>query len=279
MSKKPSIFPSQNYFVVLSPYFWPERGSDGTWKNRLRTTSAWLLVALSKLATLSGPVYLSKATNEILVGNSSSAINNIAIYCILRFFAQFFFEIQNIIVTQVKRQASIQLQELVFSHLHGLSLTWHLSKKSGSVLKKMERGIHGVNELGSQIYLFLAPSLIESLVVIVVFFTQYRHSLGIFLFMGIVCYAQATFILTQSRKNARKASNASNNEYLEKAADSFTNFETVKYFTNERYEVQNYMSSVIKYEKNVTMTNNYRYLLNVIQQVSSFTLALYMALM
>lgn len=39
------------------------------------------------------------------------------------------------------KEVSIRL----FSHLHGLSLKWHLSKKTGEVLRIMDRGTNSIN--------------------------------------------------------------------------------------------------------------------------------------
>ena len=69
------------------------------------------------------------------------------IYCVLRMCAALFREMQSILYIKVKQQASIQLQELTFTHLHSLSLNWHLSKKTGSVMKSMDRGVDAANSL------------------------------------------------------------------------------------------------------------------------------------
>ena len=45
------------------------------------------------------------------------------------------------------------------------------------------------------------------------------------------------------------------NDAHDKAVDSLTNFETVKYFTNEDYELRRYRESVALYQKHMFSTS------------------------
>jgi ABC-type transport system involved in Fe-S cluster assembly fused permease/ATPase subunit len=53
-------------------------------------------------------------------------------FTMLRLGASLLKELQTILYIKVKQQASIELQELTFRHLHELSLNWHLTKKVGA---------------------------------------------------------------------------------------------------------------------------------------------------
>ena len=76
--------------AILKPYFWPNAATDGAWINRLRAISTWLMVGLSKAASLMAPLYLAVATNDLVVSNLSGSFVNIVIYCSLRLFSSIF---------------------------------------------------------------------------------------------------------------------------------------------------------------------------------------------
>lgn len=178
LGKKPHLS-LYELFIVLMPYFWPSSGSDGAFVNRLRSTSTWFMVALSKVCNLVAPFYLSTATNSMTESHFKDATKAIVMYCFLRVASSTCKELQGILYIRVKQQASIELQELTFSHVHSLSLNWHLSKKTGGVIKSMDRGVSAANQLITYLFLFLVPAVLECLSVIVLFFVQYKQwSLG-----------------------------------------------------------------------------------------------------
>ncbi len=127
----PPALTARELFRVLSPYFWPSGSSPNAITNRIRSTSTWLMVILSKVCNLVAPFYLATATNDIVNRDYIPAVHAMLIYTLLRFLSSFFKEMQSILYIAVKQQAGIELQTFTFAHLHSLSLNWHLSKKTG----------------------------------------------------------------------------------------------------------------------------------------------------
>lgn len=78
-------------------------------------------------------------------------------------------------------------------------------------------------------------------------------------------YIYLTVIVTQWRKKFREASNKHDNEYHEKATDSMINYETVKYFTAEKFEISRFRDSVSSFQKYSVSTQGSMGLLNMIQ--------------
>jgi ABC-type multidrug transport system fused ATPase/permease subunit len=189
-SKEPTFF---EIIRVLRPYFWPNSGSDGAFLNRVRALSTWGAVILSKVCNLLAPVFLAAATNYLTDNKFPNAVANLIIYACLRVGSSFFKEMQSIIYVKVKQQASIELQVLTFAHLHTLSLNWHLSKKTGSVMKSMDRGIEAVGQLITYLFLFLIPAFCECIAVVILFFVQFKQwGLGALVFAGVLLYSIAT---------------------------------------------------------------------------------------
>ena len=156
------------------------------------------MVGISKTASLYSPFFLSAATNDLVNGNFNNALNNMIGYCCLRLATTGFKELQSILYLKVKQQASIELSDLTFVHLHSLSLNWHLSKKTGNVIRSMDRGSEAANTLITYLFLYLLPALGECMAVVVLFFVQFKQwGLGVLVFAGVVSYSLSTIIITQ----------------------------------------------------------------------------------
>ncbi|XP_014664266.1 PREDICTED: ATP-binding cassette sub-family B member 6, mitochondrial-like [Priapulus caudatus] len=48
---------------------------------------------------------------------------------------------------RVQQYTSREVQVQLYDHLHGLSLRWHLGRKTGEVLRVMDRGTTSINTL------------------------------------------------------------------------------------------------------------------------------------
>ena len=141
--------------VVLRPYFWPNEGSDGALKNRVRASCTWLCVIFSKGSSLCAPYYLQDATNHLLENHWDAATKAIFGFAGLKVLSSLLKEMQGVLYVKVKQQATIELQAYTFRHLHNLSLGWHLNKKTGTVMKSMDRGVDAANTLVNYMFLYL----------------------------------------------------------------------------------------------------------------------------
>lgn len=255
-------------FRVLRPYFWPDEGTDGAALNRLRAITTWLMVAASKICSLYSPFFLAAATNSAIAGDWIQAVNEVVGFCVLKLGVSLFKELQGIIYLKVKQQASIELARLTFSHVHKLSLHWHLTKETGSVIKSMDRGADAANTLITYLFLYLIPALAECFAVVILFFIQFKQwEIGLVVLSGFVIYGILTVVITQWRKKFREATNKHDNDYHAKATDSIINFETVKYFTAEDFELKRFTASVVKFQQYNVSTQYSLALLNLTQQV------------
>jgi ABC-type transport system involved in Fe-S cluster assembly fused permease/ATPase subunit len=236
--------------IILKPYFWPNRGTDGAWVNRTRSFLTWFFVGCSKACSLIAPQFLSSATNDLVAGKYGEATISIILYNAFRFGSSLFKEMQSMIYLKVKQQANIQLAEQSFTHIHSLSLNWHLSKKMGNVIRSMDRGTVAADTLITYLFLFLVPTILECIAVVLLFlfeFNQWR--IGVCAMSGVFLYATMTIYITNWRKKFRAATNKHDNDFHDKASDSIINYETVKYFGGESFEIDRYVSSVAQFQK------------------------------
>ncbi|TMW64889.1 hypothetical protein Poli38472_009056 [Pythium oligandrum] len=241
---KPQGISFVKLMYILKPYFWPHG-----FGNKVRASSTYVLLGISKVANLAAPLFMARATNALFASNSSDALVNVALFCGLSLVSKIFKELQSLIYLKVKQTAYIELATLTYEHVHSLSYDWHVQKKLGDVLRSMDRGVESANSVVSYVFLSLFPTLAESVVVVVIFAAHFQlASLSFVAFSSLVVYAVLTIKITLWRKKFREASTKHDNEYHDKATDALINYETVKYFSNEKYEVDTYTKVVEKYQ-------------------------------
>ncbi|CAN0345128.1 unnamed protein product, partial [Hapterophycus canaliculatus] len=173
---------------------------------------------------------------------------------------------------RVKQQAYIEIAEQSFAHLHTLSLQWHLKKKMGNVVRSMDRGTDAANNLITYLFLYLVPAIAECIATVIVFYVNFDDwRLATMAFVSLSLYGYVTVRVTLWRKKFRQATNKHDNDYHDKATDSIINYETVKYFTNESYEVARVKQSVQEFQRFSVSTQASLSILNVSQQLIMYT--------
>jgi ABC-type transport system involved in Fe-S cluster assembly fused permease/ATPase subunit len=249
--KRQSMFWRKSFWQVLKPYFWP-RGA----MNKLRCLLTWAFLALSKATNLMSPIYMGYVvqalTDDAKTGHldMASVTRNVLVYSLLSLASKVLKELQNVVYLAVKQTAYVEIASQTFTHLHSLSLEWHLKKKMGNVLRSMDRGLDAANQIVTYLFLYLVPTVIECMVVFIIFYQHFNvPAISATAFMAFVAYAVITVQITLWRKRFREETNKHDNDYHDKATDSLINYETVKYFTNEQYEIDEYTTSIHKYQK------------------------------
>jgi ABC-type transport system involved in Fe-S cluster assembly fused permease/ATPase subunit len=252
---------------LLYPYFWPSVEIGG-YEGRIRSLSTWLFVVLSKVANVFNPILLGTASGALIEGDYAKACSYAVFFVLVTFVSKFFKEMQSLVYLPVSKVAFVELSRISFEHLHALSLDWHLKKKLGDTLRSMDRGIAACDSMMTYGFLYLIPALLECFAVVVVFSTRFQYyPLGLVVFYFVLLYIVTTILMTLWRKKFRSNLNKNDNRYHDIATDSLVNFETVKYFTNEKYEVGRFTEAVLEFQKGGVSVKASLSALNLAQQL------------
>jgi len=260
----------KSLMIILKPYFWPDSTGDvgSAAGNRCRAMMTWVFVASSKVCNVAAPIFIGKATTALSRGEYDRCVHNVIFYCVIAFCGVLLKELQSLIYLKVAQAAFVQLAEISFRHLHGLSLDWHLRKKLGEVIRSMDRGILACDTLIKYLFLWLLPAMLESILVCIVFATYFNYfPLSVSIFFFVFAYILWTIVVTLWRKKYRKAVAKSDNDWHDKCTDSLVNFETVKYFTAEDYEMKRFANSVEHFQMGSVKVQASLSFLNISQQV------------
>ncbi|XP_071072216.1 ATP-binding cassette sub-family B member 6 isoform X1 [Dasypus novemcinctus] len=168
---------------------------------------------------------------------------------------------------RVQQFTSRQVELRLFSHLHELSLRWHLGRRTGEVLRVVDRGTSSVTGLLSYLVFNIIPTLADIGIGIVYFSMFFNAWFGLIVFLCMSLYLTLTIVVTEWRTKFRRAMNTQENTTRARAVDSLLNFETVKYYGAEGYEVERYREAIIKYQGLEWKSNASLVLLNQTQNL------------
>lgn len=245
------------------PYLWP-KGQAGL---KLRVVGALLLVVLSKLVQVYGaPFALQNAIDTMSAGSRDALWLVIALivgYAAARFGATLFDNLRNMVFERVGQDAARRLSGTVFRHLHGLSLRFHLERRTGAVTKVVERGTKSIDTMLYFLLFNIAPTVLELALVLGIFGVRFGGWLVVGTVVMVAAYILFTRWVTDWRNALRERMNDLDTGAVAHAVDSLLNFETVKYFGAESREAERYERAVAAYAIAAVRSENSLALLNI----------------
>jgi ATP-binding cassette subfamily B protein len=225
---------------------WPQ-----IWRYRLRVGIALAFLVVAKLANIGVPLVLKHLVDALDVAPKPLLIPLLLLvaYGALRLSSSLFQELRQIVFARVMARTSRQITLRVFEHLHALSLRFHLDRRTGGVARDVERGMNATSDLLDWTIYTILPTLLEVAVVCGYLIVRYDWGFAAITLTTLFVYIAYTVSVTEWRLRYYRAANAADTEANAHAVDSLLNYETVKYFGNERHEFARYDSSLVKYEE------------------------------
>jgi len=240
----------------ISTYLWEYRG---------RVLLALACLMISKLAIVAVPLILKKIVDTLdqnasagvadaigiateLSGRDALANNDVllvglglvAAYGLLRLSSSLFKELRDALFARVRYRAMHQLSTRVLSHLHELSLSFHLERRTGSISKDLSRGTNSLSSIVNLLVFNIFPTAAEFLLVAVILLAGYGWQYTLVVFVTVGIYITFTLMFSGWRMQFRHEMNRLDSLSNGRAIDSLLNYETVKYFNNERREISAY---------------------------------------
>lgn len=253
------------------PYLWTD---SPNWV-KIRVVLAMAALILANVLTVITPFFFKGAVNALTPDNISDpsvmfvtgAVSLVIAYGIVRLMGVGFNQLRDAIFAKVGQRAMRRLALETFRHMHGLSLRYHITRKTGGLSRIIERGVKGVEFLLRFILFSVGPLIMQLLMVCLIFLFLFDVWYMAIVVVTITVYVWFTFKVTEWRVQIRRQMNERDTDANQKAIDSLLNFETVKYFSAEEREAERYDDSIAGYEKLAVQTNYTLGLLNFGQAV------------
>ncbi|MEW7979412.1 MAG: ABC transporter ATP-binding protein/permease [Candidatus Sedimenticola endophacoides] len=241
----------------MLPYLWDYRG---------RALLALACLVLAKLANVGIPLVLKEIVDALEQDGADVLlvlpVSLLAAYGVLKVGGSLFNELRDVIFARVRYHAMRRLSTQVLTHLHRLSLRYHLERKTGAISRDLERGTRSVSTILNYMVFSILPMLVEFTLVAVILFTQYAPVFTLVTFGTVAVYVAFTFAVTEWRMDHRLHMNRLESESNGRALDSLINYETVKYFGNECLELERFDTLLGEWEGRAVMSQTSMSLLN-----------------
>jgi ABC-type transport system involved in Fe-S cluster assembly fused permease/ATPase subunit len=207
-----------------------------------RVFFAMALLVLAKVANVAVPLVFKQIVDAL---NHERAMLLVPVflvvgYGVLRAFSTLLGELRDAVFAKVTQRAIRRVALQVFTHLHSLSLRFHLERQTGGVSRDIERGTRGIGFLLNFMLFNILPTLLEIGLVAIILFSKYSVWFAVITFITLALYIAFTLYITEWRMVFRRTMNDMDSKANTRAIDSLLNYETVKYFSNERWEARRY---------------------------------------
>ncbi len=246
---------------TLLPYLWQR-----SFEMRGRVVLAMMLLVLAKVANVYVPILYKQAIDILGANQATLVVVPIAIliaYGILRIATVAFGELRDAVFAKVAERAIRTVSLRVFEHLHRLSLSFHLERRTGGLSRAIERGVKGIEFLLTFMLFNILPTLVEIVMVCGILWWLYGVEYAAITFVTISAFIAFTLTVTEWRLKFRRRMNQQDSQAHTKAIDSLLNYETVKYFGNEAHEAQRFDESRRRYEEAAVQSKTSLSLLNI----------------
>ncbi|CAG2057350.1 unnamed protein product [Timema podura] len=236
---------------TLAPFLWPKKDC----LLQLRVMFCFFLLACGRVVNLYVPIY-----NKLIVNSLADTPPKFCWDLILTYVAFKFLQgggtggmgllnnLRSFLWIRITQYTTREVEVELFRHLHSLSLRWHLSRKTGEVLRVMDRGTDSINNLLNYILFSIVPTIVDILIAVIYFVSSFNGWFGLIVFTTMLLYIAATIMITEWRTKFQRSMNLADNAQKARSVDSLLNFETVKYYGAEDYEVECYREAILNYQ-------------------------------
>ncbi len=244
----------------LWPYMWPASRPD----LKRRVLVALSVLVFAKVITVLVPYTYKWATDALTAppatGPSGEAtvgvgalvavpIILVVAYGVGRILMNVFNNLRDALFAKVGQHAVRNLAYKTFVHMHQLSLRYHLQRRTGGLARIIERGTNGIETIVRFTILNTLPTVFEFTFAAAIITYQFDWVYLAVVAVTIVLYVWFTVRASDWRIKIRRSMNESDQDAHSKAIDSLLNFETVKYFGNERMEAGRFDRAMARYEQ------------------------------
>lgn len=206
-----------------------------------RISLAMLLLLASKIFSVADP-YVMKKLIDYLVDNSGRSgvvvAWFLAVFFILRWGTNLLDGAKDYVFAKVQTNLKRFISLDVFEHLLNLPLAFHADRSTGGISRKITRGTNALEQIVWYLNFNIIPTILEIILVVAIFIKLFPFSFTVVFLSFILVYLVFTIGYTEYRQKMLLETNVQDDSVSGITIDALLNYETVKYFANEKYEHQ-----------------------------------------
>lgn len=235
------------------------------WRFRARVIIAVTLLLLAKAATVAVPLILKLVVDEVSnkPGPATPGVHFLSVpfflvlaYAILRLLGNAFSELRDVVFSHVTQSTVARFIERTFAHLHGLGARYHSKRATGGVIRDLEKGTAAIGFLLGVAVFTIVPTLMEIASVLIIIVAGYGAAFAAIIVGVFILYSGFTYVYARRRTRVQRKVNAVEANTNGKLVDSLLNYDTVKFFARESFEVGR-LRALLRRWVGVTVENQY----------------------
>jgi ATP-binding cassette, subfamily B, heavy metal transporter len=205
---------------------------------RLRLAAAAALILVTAALNVLAPVIYKRLVDDFAgtVGAPVVVAPTLLIvaYALIQLLARAVVELRWLAYGRVEQSLQRQIALLLFDHVHALSLSFHLRTRSGGLQWVITNGLAGYRLVFFNAVFIVLPLAIELVYIAGVLVFIFPP-----IFLAIMLGATVLYVLTlifgvERQRAPQRAGIDASTDAFARCADSYVNYETVKYFSAER---------------------------------------------
>lgn len=228
----------------LLRFLWP----PGECILQVRVFACLVLLVLTRLLTLLVPVVYKRLINALTTteqtkGSTAPRWDIIIFYIVMKSMVGnggYLNVVRHLLWIPVSQGTHKRLRVDLFGHILGMSLRWHLQRKTGEVLRVIDRGVTSVEVILSEVVFSMLPAIADVSIAVLYFISAFDFFTGLIVGLTMIGYVGCTMLLSRWMVHYRREKNAADNARQAAIVDAILNFETVKYYSAEEWEVRKY---------------------------------------
>ena len=248
---------------TLFPYLWPSKSL----KLQSIALVCVFILFVGRVVNFFTPLTLGRIVDDLSSARSPwIAIITYSVLKTLQGSGGLLAVLQNILWVPVEQYSDRRMSMMAFEHLLNLSMSFHIRKKTGEVLRILDRG-SAINNFFQYLLFSLLPVFVDIGVAMVYMTSTFSGGIGLALFIVMVAYTWASVKLTLWRTTLRRNMNNKDSICRAISADVLLNYETVKCYSNESYEAERFRSALQEYQKEEFKVIGSLNMLNLVQNL------------
>ncbi len=218
---------------------------------RWRILAALACLILAKIAAVAVPLLLKRIIDALSQPEQllRLPVYLLAGYALLRFLSTLFNELRDLLFARVTLRTVAAYAEKTFSHLHALSARFHAQRQIGSLLPDIDRGSNGLAFLLGVGLFTIVPTMIEIGLVLAVMLSRYSVWYAAIIVLMFLLYGGFTLAFTARRVLYQRRVNKLDSGAKGQLADTLINYDTIKYFANEKLEAARFSNLMRRWQE------------------------------
>ncbi|CCL98348.1 uncharacterized protein FIBRA_00343 [Fibroporia radiculosa] len=230
----------------IAPYLWPGK----SYGLQILALLCIIVVVVGRLVNIMVPFVFAELVHMFEEGVYASTLwVYLFVYVGLRFLQSSggLAALRETLWAPVMQYSDREMSQLSFDHLLNLSFAFHLRRKTGEILRILDRGA-AVNRAFELLLFNVVPTFIDIGLALILFCIYFEWTLTLVVFFVMTAYISASVILTRWRTRLRRKMVDRDVVTRGIHTDCLLNYETVKYFCGEQHEAERYRDAICQYQ-------------------------------